>query len=81
MLGHKTSPDKFKRVEIIQICPQIAISNRNVGNSLTLPDFKAYYKVTVIKTVLVLTKGQIYTSIKQILKSRNRPLHLKSSDF
>ena len=58
MLGHKTSPDKFKRVEIIQICPQIAISNRNVGNSLTLPDFKAYYKVTVIKTVLVLTKGQ-----------------------
>ena len=70
MLDQKISLDTFKRIEIIQISYQIGISNRNMEIKFTLPDFKAYNGATVIKTVLVLARGQIRTLIKQILKSR-----------
>lgn len=70
MLDQKTSLDTFKRIEIIQISYQIGISNRNMEITLTLPDFKAYNGATVIKTVLVLARGQIHTLTKQTLKSR-----------
>ena len=70
MLDQKISLDTFKRIEIIQISYQIGISNRNMEITFTLPDFNAYNGATVIKTVLVLARGQIRTLMKQILKSR-----------
>lgn len=42
---------------------------------LTLPNFKIYYKVAVIKTVC-LAKEQTYRSIKQNRDPKNKPMSL-----
>ena len=40
------------------------------------PDFRLYYKATVINTVMVLAQRQKYRSMEQNRKPRDKPTHL-----
>ena len=70
---HRTRRKNFTIHMETQKTPNIQSSHENATGGINLPDFRLYYKPTVIKTGLYWHKNR---NIEQDRKPRNKPMHL-----
>ena len=52
------------------------LKEKNKAGGLTLLDFKAYYKATIIQDSVVLVKEYTNRSVEQNREPRNRPTYI-----
>ena len=57
------------------------LRKKNKTGSVTLPNFKLYYKATVIKSSMVLAQNQTCVSIEQNRELRRKPTLMRPTDL